>query len=62
MIPEGNPDLITYSTKPLRTDKTDQQNNVFWFPAPENAGNRDDQAPVQTRILTELRELQQKIN
>ena len=36
MIPKGDPDLITYLTELLRTNKTDQQTNTFWFPTPEN--------------------------
>ena len=60
MIPEGDPDLVTYLTKVLRTKKPDQQNNTFWFPTPENPGNTEDHTPFQTRILTELRELQRK--
>ena len=39
MIPQGDPDLVTYLTELLRTDKPDQQNNTFWFPTPENPGN-----------------------
>ena len=34
MIPEGDPDLVTYLTELLRTKKPDQQNNTFWFPTP----------------------------
>ena len=45
MIPEGDPN---------------QQNNTFWFPAPENPGNTEVHTPIQTRILTELRELQRR--
>ena len=60
MIPEGDPDLITHLTELLRTNKPDQQNNIFWFPIPENPGNTEDRTPIQTRILKELRELQQK--
>ena len=60
MIPEGDPDLVTYLTELLRTNKPDQQNNVFWFPTPENPGNTEDHTPIQTRILTELRELQRR--
>ena len=60
MIPEGDPDLVTYLTELLRTNKTDQQNNAFWFPTPENPGNTEDHTPIQTRILTELRELQRR--
>ena len=58
MIPEGNPDMVTYLTELLRTNKPYQQNNTFWFPTPENHGKTEDHTPIQTRILTELRELQ----
>ena len=60
MIPEGDPDLVIYLTELLRTNKRDQQNNTFWFPTPENPGNTEDHTPIQTRILTEPCELQQK--
>ena len=51
MIPEGDPDLVTYLTELLRKNKPDQQNNTFWFPTPENPGNTEDHTPIQTRIL-----------
>ena len=60
MIPEGNPDLITYLTQLLRTNKLDQQNNTFWFPTPKNPGNTEDHTPIQTRILQEVCKLRQK--
>ena len=60
MIPEGDPDLITYLTELLRTNKPDQQTSTFWFPTPENPGNTEEHTPNQTRILKELRELQLK--
>ena len=60
MIPEGDPDLVTYLTELFITNKPDQQNNTFWFPTPENLGNTEDHTPIQTRILTELRELQRR--
>ena len=60
MVPEGDPDLITYLTQLLRTDKAYQQTNTFWFPTPKNPGNTDEHTPIQTRILKELCELQHK--
>ena len=60
MIPEGDPDLTTYLTKLLRTNKPEQQSNTFWFPTPKNPGRTEDHTPIQTRILKELRELQEK--
>ena len=62
MIPEGDPDLTTYLTELLRTNKQDQRTNTFWFATAENPGNTDDHTPIQTRILKELRELQQREN
>ena len=60
MIPEEDPDLITYLTELLRTNKQDQQTKTFWFLTPENLGNTEEHTPIQTRILKELRELQLK--
>ena len=58
MIPEGDPDLITYLTQLLRANKQDQQTNTFWFPTPANPGNTEEH--TQTRILKELCDLQLK--
>ena len=60
MIPEGDPDLITYLTELFRTIRPDQQNNIFWFSTPEYPGNIEDHTQIQKRKLKKLRELQQK--
>ena len=60
MIPEGDPDLVSYLTELLKTNKPYQQNNTFYFPTPDNPGNTEDHTPIQTRNLTELRELQRR--
>ena len=60
MIPEGDPDLITYLTELLRTNQSDQQNNNFWFSTSENLGNREHRTSIQTRSLKKQHELQQK--
>ena len=60
MIPEGYPDLTTYLVELLKRNKLDQQNNTFWFPTPKNPANLEDHTPIQTRILKQQRELQQK--
>ena len=60
MIPEGEPDLITYLTDLLRTNKPDQQKKLFRFPTTKNPGNIEDHTPIQTRLQKELRELQLK--
>ena len=60
MISEGDPDLTTYLGELLRTNKPEQQSNTFWFPTPANFGKTEDHTPIQTRILKEMRELQEK--
>ena len=60
MIPEGDPDLTTYLGELLRTNKPEQRINTFWLPTSENPGKTEDHTPIQTRILQDLRELQEK--
>ena len=60
MTAEGDPDLVTYLTELLRTNKPDHKNKTFWFPTPKNPGNTEDHTPIQTRILTELRQLKRR--
>ena len=60
MIPQDDPDLTAYLNELLRTNKPEQQNNTFWFPTPENLGKLEDHTPIQTRILKEINELEDK--
>ena len=60
MIPQGDPDLTALLNELLRTKKPEQQDNTFWFPTPENPGKPEDHTPIQTRILKELNELNDK--
>ena len=60
MIPQGDPDLIADLNELLGNNKPEQQDNIFWFPTPENPGKPEDHTPVQTRILKELNELKDK--
>ena len=62
MIPQGDPDLTAYLNELLRTNKPEQQDNMFWFPTPENPGKPEDHTPIQTRIVNELNELKDKEN
>ena len=59
VIPEGDPDLITYLNMLFRTNKPDQQTNFFWFPTPKKPGSTDDLTLIQKRILKELCELEE---
>ena len=60
MIPQGDPDMTAYLNELLRTNKSEQQDNTFWFPTPDNPGKLEDHTPIQTRILKELNELKDK--
>ena len=52
-------DAIHYINSLFKTSKTDEVNETYWFPRPQNPGNGKEHAPIQTRILNELRELEQ---
>ena len=43
----------------LKTSENDEVNETYWFPTPQNPGNEKEHTPIQARILTELRELEQ---
>ena len=65
MIPEGDPDLITYLTELLRTKKPDQQTINFWFPTPETSQHRrshpnSDRNPKRTARIAAKRETESK--
>ena len=60
MSPEGYLDLTTYLNELLRPNKPEQQNNTIWFPRPENPGKNEDHIPIQTRILKEMDESEDK--
>ena len=52
-------DAIHYINSLLKTRKTDEVNETYWFPTPKNPGNEKEHTPIQARILKELRELEQ---
>ena len=52
-------DAILYINSFLKTSKTDEVNEGYWLPTPQNPGNEKEDTPIQTRILNELRELEQ---
>ena len=59
LLNNSHDDAIHYISSLLKTSKTDEVNETYWFPTPENPGNEKDHTPIQTRILKELRELEQ---
>ena len=62
LLNNNHDDAIHYIKNLLKTSKTDEFNETHWFPTPQNAGNEKEHAPIQTRILNELRELEQLEN
>ena len=60
LIPQGGPDLTAYLNELFGTNKSEQQNNTFRFPTPENPGKPEDHTPIQTRSLKELNELKDR--
>ena len=52
-------DAIHYKNSLLKTSKTDEVNETYWFPTPHNTGNEKEHTPIQTGILNELRHLEQ---
>ena len=46
MIPQGDPDMTAYLNELLRTNKSEQQDNTFRFPTPENPGKPEDHTPI----------------
>ena len=59
LLNNSNDDAIHYINSLLKTSKTDEVNETYWFPTPQNPGNKKEHTPIQTRILNELRELEQ---
>ena len=47
-------DAIPYINRLLKTSKTDEVNETYWFPTSEKPGNEKEHTPIQTRILNEL--------
>ena len=59
LLNNSHDDAIHYINSLLRTSKTDEVNEAYWFPTPQNPGNQKEHTPIQTHILNEVRELEQ---
>ena len=59
LLNNNHDDAIHYINSLLKTSKADEVNETYWFPTPQNPGNEKEHTPIQTRILNELRELEQ---
>ena len=59
LLNNNHDDAIHYIKNLLRTSKTNEVNETYWLPTPQNPGIENEHTPIQTRILNELRELEQ---
>ena len=59
LLNNNHDDAIHYINSLLKTSRTDEVNETYWFPTPKNPGNEKEQTPIQARIFNELRELEQ---
>ena len=51
-------DVVAYVNALMQVDSSEQIEEKFWFPTPENPGDESEHTPIQQRILRELRQLQ----
>ena len=59
LLNNSHDDGIHFINNLLKTSKDNEANETYWFPTPQNPGNEKEHTPIHTRILNELRELQQ---
>ena len=59
LLNKNHDDAIHYKNSLLKTSKSDEFNETYWFPTPQNPGSEQEHTPIQTRILNELRKLEQ---
>ena len=57
---QDNPENVAYYASSLiKSPKTGQDSENYWFPTPEDPGDPQTHTPIQQRILKELRNLQE---
>ena len=49
-----------YVNELMKSNENEPNNEIVWFPTPENTGNEDEHSSMQRRILKEIRELIKK--
>ena len=58
LLNNNGDDAIHYLNSLLKTSKTDEVYESYWFSTPQNPGNEGEHTSIQTRILNELWELE----
>ena len=51
LLNNNHDDAILYINILLKTSKTDEVNETYWFPTPQNPGNEQEHTPIQTHNL-----------
>ena len=59
LLNSNHDDANHYINSLLKTSEDNEVNETYWFPTTQNPGNETEHTPIQTRILNELRELEQ---
>ena len=59
LLNNNHNDAIHYINSLLKTSKTEEVSETYWFPTLQNPGNGREHTPIQTRILNEIRQLEQ---
>ena len=59
LLQDNDDNAIQYVSSLLKTHRNNEEVNQYWFPTPENPGDESTHTPIQRRILTELRNLQE---
>ena len=59
LLNNNHDDAILYINSLLKTSKTDEVNETYWLTTSQNPSNEREHTPIQTRILNDLRELEQ---
>ena len=56
---DDSEDAILYMNELLKTSDQPSQSQNFWFPTPDNPGDPSTYTPIQSRILREIKELEE---
>ena len=59
LLNNNHDDTFHYMNSLLKTSKTDEVNETYWFSTPQNLSNETELTPIHARNLNELRELEQ---
>ena len=56
---DDSEDAVIYINELLKTAESPSPNQRFWFPTPDNPGDPTTHTPIQSRILSDIQELEE---